>query len=130
LNVAVRYDLDAVTPRVQEIAERSVYDRGPGGHGPIAHIFTIVYYKPEVPFVILILVAALAESKELVAHINKSHGYPSLIVAVATAQFEREDGFIKVERSGYVCDFERDMIYADQARFTIVGHLAFRSNSP
>src|SRR5215831_8292682 len=75
LDVLVTDDLDAIAPRVEEVEERAGQKLHSCGDQRLASRLLVVDHKPEVAAIVRGLHASLLEGEELIAQIDKGHGF-------------------------------------------------------
>src|SRR5215471_2587502 len=116
LDVVIAHNLDPVSPRIQKIKKTPGQDRNASCDQSRAECLLVVHHKSEVTSVVGGLPASPLQGDELIPKVDERG-----ILALA-AQLEVEQPSVERERFVDVTDFERDVVYADGARFLVLRH--------
>jgi hypothetical protein len=111
LDVVVANDLDAITPRIAEVEERSRQHLDARFRERTADGILVVDDEPEMATAVRRLFASFLKGKELVAQVDERH------ILVLPAKLELEYPRVERERFLDIAHLERNVIEAYGARF-------------
>src|SRR5215469_13672361 len=114
LNIGVLDDLDAVSPGVEKIEERSGQEPSARRLDPRAHARAVIDDKAEMPALVFVASFGFHQVDELVAELDES------IARAFSPKREIEDLGVKFESLVDIADFEGDVIDADEPRLARV----------